>query len=186
MELRSEGIILYVVPFQDRHEIATVFGAEGKLSLIRKWGRSSKKAPLSPLTRCEFVYRPGTGDISNLSEITVLDAYLPLRASLDLLESAMECLSIINKTQQVNQKSDKLYLMLTLFLENLPKAKDPRTIVTTFYLKVLLHEGLLPLEKLSLEMAQLTASRSLSELSSIQMPPEVYQQTKALFIECIA
>lgn len=185
MEKRTEGIILYVVPYQDRHEIAGVFGPEGKISLIRKWGRGTNKSPLSPLTKCEFVWKEGRGEMGTLQEVHLLDPYLKLRDSLKSLHAAMDCLASIKETQAADHPAERLYLLLVKILEALPHANQKETLLSVFYLKLLLHDGLLPLESLTLEMAELLAERSLSVLSEKHLSPEQHQAIKKFYDECL-
>lgn len=180
MEVRNEGIVLYVIPYQEEHEIAGVFAPSGLVSLIRKWKR--RKAPLSTLARYEFIWTEGRGEMGTVKEISLLDAYLPLRASLISLQAAMKCLSAVRKTQG-RHGAERLYTLLRSFLTKISHAKDPQTYVSSFYLKLLIHEGVLELDRLDLEMAILAAERSFQSLSARVYPAELHQKIERMFNE---
>lgn len=180
MEVRSEGIVLYVVPYGEEDEVAGIFTPLGIVSLVRKW--KQRKAPLSPLTCCEFIWQEGKSDMVKVKEVHILNAFLPLREKLESLEAAMSCLQAIRQTQGP-EPSERLYLLLKSFLEQLPQALDPQTFLSAFYLKLLLHDGLLDLEKLDLAMAHLALERSFTSLSKLEFPKAFHANVKKLFQE---
>lgn len=183
MELKTEGIVLYVVPYGEEHEIAGVLGPSGLLSFMRKWKR--RRAPLSPLTRCEFVCRQGRGEMGTIKEMSILDPYLSLRERLEVIQAAMECVAAVRKILLPGEHAEKIYLLFKSFLERMGEAADPLTFLSAFYLKLLIHEGLLELEKLSLEMALLASERSFSALKALKLPPEVHDSIKKLFLNSV-
>lgn len=185
MERRAEGIIISVIPYQDRHEIASVFTPYGMISLIRKWGRGPKKSPLSPLTRCEFIWKEGQGELGTVEEIHLLDPFLRHRDSLKSLQCAMECLSAIKLTQQINQPAERLYQLLLKIIEALPDTEQKATLLSAFYLKLMIHEGTLPIESLTLEMAELAACRSIQTFTTTTLSREEHEAIKMLFEESI-
>lgn len=180
MEVRSEGIVLYVVPYGEEDEVAGIFTPLGLFSLVRKW--KQRKAPLSPLSCCDFLWQEGKGDMVKVKEMHLLNAYLPLRERLETLEAAMGCLQAVRYTQGP-EPAERLYQLLKSFLERMPRAKDPQTFLSAFYLKLLIYDGLLDLTKLNFEMAHLAAERSFTALSALELPKGFHNQVKKLFDE---
>lgn len=186
MERQIEGIILFVTPYQERHEILGVFTPEGKISLIRKWGLGKKSSPLSPLTRVEFFYETGKGEMGKIKESALKDPMLKLRADFDCLNAAMSLLRALQLTQEGEAPSEALYRLTLKMLAYLPESKDKKSVLSLFYLKLLLHEGLIPLETLDLEMAELAPLRSLSALDKKIYSNAFHDKVKRLFEESVA
>jgi DNA repair protein RecO len=183
MEKEIEGVILSVVPFKERDEIATIFTPEGKISLIRKWGRTSKKGALTPLTRCEFFMEEGRGELKILKEMRLIDAFLSHRNDFETLKAALVCLKAIQITQEGEVPSEPLYRLFIKILEALPAFPDKAVLVSLFYLKILLYDALIPLEALDLEMAELAATTSIKSLYNKSYPKAFHDKVEKLFKE---
>ncbi len=143
---RTEGILLHTLDFRDHDLILTLLTRNfGLIKLIYKGGKSFKRkqgAVTAPLTLAECVYRKGKGDLHSLQEISVIDAGLRLRSSLESLETACGMLRIINATQLPGKPSPALFQTLKIFLKNLPDFPFKPTLAAAFSLKLLKHEGL--------------------------------------------
>lgn len=183
MEKEIEGVILSVVPFKERDEIATVFTPEGKISLIRKWGRTGKKGALTPLTRCEFFFEEGRGELKKLKEMRLIDPFFSHRNDFETLKAALSCLKAIQMTQEGEAPSEPLYRLLIKILEALPTFPDKAVLLSLFYLKILLYEALIPLEALDLEMAELAATTSLKLLYGKSYPQAFHDKVEKLLHE---
>ena len=186
MEKQFEGVILSVVPYQDRHEIANVFTPFGKISVIRKWGRSAKKSPLSPLTRAEFFVSGGRGELFEVKEYRLIDPYLKLRDDLEAMRAAASLLKALKLTQEGEAPSELLYRLLLKILSKISDFPKKNNLVTLFFLKLLLHEGLCPLEALDLEMAELAPVRSFEKLASLDFSESFHKKVHTLFLESVA
>lgn len=178
MEVRSEGVIIQVVPYGEEHEVITYFGPLGLRSGLRKW--KQRKAPLQSLCHYELAWKEGRGELVAIKEASLLDPYLSLRNRLETLEIGMRCLSALRHSQGA-AASERLYLLLTTFLEKMSGARDPHTFLSAFYLKLLIHDGLLALETLDLEMAQLAAERSFAALCQLILPPATHARIETLY-----
>lgn len=148
---RTEGIILQAINFQDYDQILTVFSREeGMLKFIFKGANSPKRtkgAVTSPLTRAEFVYTKGKGDLYNCREVSIINQYLSLRQNLTYLEAACDLVLTLQKTQLTHKPAPDLYALLVSYLEKIPVTKDPRVLSASFRLKLLRHEGLYGFEE---------------------------------------
>ena len=149
--LRVEGIVLSRLQYQDYDQILTIFTLqEGLVKLICKQASRSKKgmnASTSPLTRAEFVYRLGKGEISRCDEVSVIQQYVALRQRLDYLESACDMLKALSQSQMLGKPAPALYALLSYYLEHLPLMQVPEVLALSFRLKILRHEGILDLEE---------------------------------------
>jgi DNA repair protein RecO len=183
MEIKSEGIILWVVPYGEEGEVASVFTPHGLVSLIRK--RRTGKTPLSPLTRCEFIWKEGKGEMGTLKEVSLHNPYLSLRGHLETLESAMECLQAVRQALIGAAPAEPLFRLLDGILQRLAESADPRAFSSLFYLKLLIHEGLLDLDCLDADMASLALARSFSSLLRTTFPREFHDRVQRLFQESI-
>jgi len=96
---------------------------------------------------------------------------------------------IILKTQLPGKPSPKLYELLLAYLSQLPNFTDVTPLMTSFYLKLLTHEGLVswaspsdfPLSVSDREWSQLkhlALIRSFKEMHSINLSPELGHKIK--------
>lgn len=146
---RTEGIILQTRPFQDFDAILTVFSIDqGVIKFIAKGAhRPARRAGMvtTPLTRAEFVYTKGRGDLLKCSEISVNNHYLPLRQSLGVLEAACAMAQSIEHSQWPQTPSSDLFNLFNSYLDKIHEMEDPHVLSASYRLKLLRHDGLLRL-----------------------------------------
>jgi hypothetical protein len=179
MEYKTEGVILQTIPYQEHHRIAYVFTQDmGMISLLIP-GVSKPKllALITPLTQLELVCRKKKSELFFLKEGYLVENYYFLRASWNLLQSAGKLGTVILKSQMPEKKAPKLYQLLTSCLKQLPRFQEPSTLLLLFYLKFLMHEGMIawdlptlfpysypfwtePVPELKLQLKKLAFSRS--------------------------
>lgn len=145
-KLRTEGIIVRALAFQESDKIFTAFTPdEGLATFFFKGAASRKKGGqgnTAPLTAVELVYAKGRGEMYHCYEASPLNHHLGLRKDLATLEAACEMLKTVSATQMPGKAAGDLYRLLLIYLERLPEALDPSTISASFHLKTLRHEGL--------------------------------------------
>ena len=136
---RTEGIILQAIKFQEQDQILSVFSMDqGIIKFI------TKKSTLSPLTQAEFSYSQGRSELHKCHEVSFINQHLSLRKDLAQLATACEMLKSIQHSQLPLKPAEPLYRLLTSYLEKLPSV-TPDILQTSFYLKLLRYEGLIPL-----------------------------------------
>jgi DNA repair protein RecO (recombination protein O) len=145
---KTEGIVLHSLDFRDRQRIIKIFTPHfGLITLIVK-GISKKNYHLvsltTPLTRGEFLFTKGRGEIYLFMEGTCLDMHLPLRADLNSLNVAGKLVQIILSSQLPGKSTPQLYLLLAIYLARLAQFPEKEALLYSFYLKTLRHEGLSP------------------------------------------
>lgn len=143
----AEAIVLQSFPFQERDRILSVFSRdEGVLKFIVKEAALNKqKGGLAPLTCAEFLYTHGKSELFKCQEFSILNQFLPLRQSFAVLEAAGDMLRSIVQSQFPHTPAPMLYDLLIWSLHKVPQAKDPHLLAASFRLKLLKHEGILPL-----------------------------------------
>ncbi len=136
-----------MVKYGDYDQIATVFTRQhGVIKLMIKGGLSTKRhrgAPVSPLTRAEFVYFLGRGDLYQCTEVSPLERYHQDNPTYAHLEAACAMSQAVRQSQLLEKPAPKLYELLQIFLTGLRYAQDPAGWTVSFLLKVLRHEGLI-------------------------------------------
>lgn len=146
---RTEGFILDSRVFQDYDAIMTVFSAElGIIKFIVKSAfRPQRRNSLvtTPLTRAEFVYTLGRGDLHKCSEISVQRHSTYLRQSLAALEASCDIAQAIYASQWPDIPAPDLYALCNSYLEKIPSMQDPFVLSSSFRLKILRHDGILQL-----------------------------------------
>lgn len=191
--LKTEGIILNGVKFQDYDQIITIFTpSEGILKLIVKGGlRVGKENLTSPFTRAEFIYIRKKSELCTCKEISLLHQHLSLRKDIDTLEAASELLQAIIATQMPQKMAPEIYQLLASYLEKLPHTSSPFTLATSFKLKVLRYEGLLHLKSHCSSCHIPLNAKSLFEGETYcfeHAPPSSldFTEEEALFLDCLA
>ena len=144
---KTEGIILHALNFKEYDQILTVFSPErGIQKFFFKGGQSTKRkkgSSSAPLTRAEFIYREKSCDLLSCIEISPLSYYQGVRKNLESLEVACKMIKAIQLTQQPGKPAPHLYALLLKYLETLSTANHPEALASSFFLKLLRHEGLL-------------------------------------------
>ncbi len=143
--LKTEGIILHSLDFKDSDQILTVFSLEnGIMKLVFKGGQSSKRkkgAVSNPLTRAEFVYRNRDKELQSCLEISVFSQFLMNRKNLETLEASCQMIKAVQRTQLPGKPAPLLYTLLVKYLESVSKTPFPQTLASSFFLKLLRHDG---------------------------------------------
>ncbi len=149
LELKTDGIILNAINFRDYDQILTVFtGDQGLLKFIVKRAHSKKSgkgALTAPLTRAEFVYFKGRGEIYNCQELSSINQHLELRTKWDDLAAAGDMAKALLESQMPHKPAAILYELLHCYLSKIPSCTNPKALAASFRLKILRHDGLLHL-----------------------------------------
>lgn len=134
-----------MIPYKDHHRIIQILTPDsGILSLMAKGVSKPKmQSLLSPLTQLEIVYRKKGSDLCFFKEGIVIEHHHFLRGSWQLLESAGKIAGAILSSQFPEKAAPDLYRLLIACLKHLPHFKEPATLITLFYLKLLSHEGVI-------------------------------------------
>lgn len=186
----TEGIILHTLKFLDHDSIMTVFTRDfGLIKFFVKKGL--KNHPISPLTQAELIFSQGKSNLFKCKEISVLNFHLKLRNNQETLQAAYNLILAIKNSQLEQQPAPLLYELLACYLQALPLFPNPCILAVSFQLKLLRHEGLLNISSfcsnhptLSEEetrcFKQLALSRSLQELRSLTISPNLNEKLKSL------
>lgn len=184
--LKTEGIVLHTLKFKDTDQIATLFTPhEGLLKFLikraytTKFGKGTATALLS---RAEFVYTKGKGDLYLCQEVTPLNAHPNLRANLPLLEASFDLLKGILRTQMPHRAAQALYQLLQTTLERIHTLSDPWSAALSLRLKILRYEGVfhptpfcsqceIPLNAQCLHLGE-SFCRSHAPLRAVEFSPE--------------
>lgn len=108
----------------------------------------AKKKSLDPFTNpfliAEWVYRVGKGEIHSLKDATMLNDLSELRKSYLVITTAGMMAQDLLKTQWPEKPGSGPYALTVAFLQKLEL--NPETLLASFRLKLLLHDGFLGLE----------------------------------------
>jgi DNA repair protein RecO (recombination protein O) len=147
--LHSEGIVLQASNYGEYDRLLTVFTPEfGVLKLYIKAANSKRRGLqglCSPLIRAQWSFRPGKGEFDHFREGKVIDPYPKLRHDLEALEAAAGMLRSLKRSQLPGKAAPALYALLATYLQSLHSegAGVAAQIECSFYIKSLIHEGLL-------------------------------------------
>lgn len=149
MTCNAVGIVLKVIPFQDYHQILTLYTPDlGIIKLLHKFALS-KKSPFhaEPLNFIEVIFTKGRSDLFQIANISLLDANLKLREEFSTLNASLEMAAALLKSQMDHKSTPLLFSLFLHYLEQLSKTSSPEVFLASFKLKILRHEGLLSFEK---------------------------------------
>ncbi|MBJ7449263.1 MAG: DNA repair protein RecO [Parachlamydiales bacterium] len=142
-EANTEALILGVMPFKEYDRIVTIFTPY--LGLVKFYfkGRqlNQRQMPLTPLTRLDLLYKQGQSDLLQCKDIKILDSYQALREDYTFLKVGCDMANAMIISQYPHKPAPHLYALLLFYLQRIPFC--PQTILSSFYLKTLIHEGLL-------------------------------------------
>ncbi len=141
-----QGVVLKAWPHKDWDLILSLFtGQYGIIKVYIKGGKNPKRllqAVCTPLTLSEFVLKSSPhSEFFQLKEATVLQMHLALRENLASLQAASEMTHALEVSQLPGKPDPLLFSLLCLYLHLIPA--NPMAFAASFYLKILLHEGLL-------------------------------------------
>ena len=142
---KVEGIVLRSFPYKEKNHIITVFSREnGLISLLTK-----KRAALSNcFCKGEFIYRKTNSDLYRLSDGSILDTHLHLRDSSKTLFAVGKMGKAILTLLPPQASSVSIYQLFTSYITQISHFPNPYVLSTSFYLKLLKHEGLLHIHPL--------------------------------------
>lgn len=144
---KTEGITLKSTIFKENSRIIQIFSQDlGNISVFLK--KISAKKPYllalsSPFCHGEFLLKKNKGEIFSFLDGSIINSHLCLRKNLPTLQAASFCLRSILKTQLQEKNSLLPFKLLQSYLKAFPFFQDPFVLLSSFYLKLLLHEGLL-------------------------------------------
>jgi DNA repair protein RecO len=151
----------------------------------------SKKKPIftsltEPLCEVEFVYTKGSSDLLKFQDGTLIDPHLNLREKYSFLQTALEMAQAVLKSQMPEKPSPLLYALFSSFLKQIPYFSFPDSLLGSFYLKFLKHEGhfnsAAPFRPDMLQdwhlVLQLCEAHSFHQLKEIKISPQLLQKIK--------
>lgn len=148
--IQTEGIILNATPYQDHHHITTLFTA--KLGVARLFVRGTNRsrhhshALVTPLTRGDFLLASGKNSLFRLKDGVITHPYLSFRESAPRLQVACAMARALLATQYPLKPAPALYQLLTRYFDQLAHSSSPKQLLSSYYLKLIKHEGLLATE----------------------------------------
>lgn len=143
------GITLQSIPYTEKKRIVTAFTLEkGLITFILRDLSFQKSAsfPLcSPFCLAEFTVSKGKSDIFILKESRIIDEHSDLRKDLAYIQNAYLMGKAIMDSQLSHKTSPSLFLLLKTYLKNIPLIEFQDSLLISFLLKILSHEGLIHL-----------------------------------------
>lgn len=145
-EKKTEGILLKSIPYLGRKKILKVLTKnEGMLSFITNKKELSHLS--EPFLEAEWVYRVGKSDLYPLLDGSILNDFHKLKESFEKIKASSRIAKLILDLLLPEKKAPALYALTKAYLQKLEESFYPTSLFYSFGLKLLLHEGLLSLEK---------------------------------------
>lgn len=149
---RTEGIVLLSLDYKENQKIITIFSQDaGVMSLILKnpSKRNCRQLTLSsPFCQAEFIYRKGRSELCTFIDGHPINENLHLRSQLSFVQTAGLLTKAILTSQLPGKAAPDLYRLFTLYFKQITTFDDPSILISSFYLKLLKHEGLTEISSL--------------------------------------
>jgi DNA repair protein RecO len=148
-ETATQALILKSTPFKENKVILQLFTEEfGPASAIAS---TRKSAYLSSMMHIEGTLKRGRGDMYTLTEPHIINTFPNLRTDFDLLQLATQLVNTLSRTLVPERAVPALFVLTKNTLKALSKENNDKAIYLCFLLKLLLFEGLLPLNPEDME-----------------------------------
>jgi DNA repair protein RecO len=144
MQIKSQGILLQVIPFLGKGRVFKVFMNDA--GLITLMAKKPSHALFSPFCIAEWIYRKKQSEMVALTEGSLIDSLLDLRQSYAALTAAGSMAKDLLRTQLPEKPSPGLYSLLSSYFKKIVVFEHPSVLAASFRVKLLLHEGLLALQ----------------------------------------
>ena len=144
--IKCEAFVLQALPFKEIDRILTLFSPQGLIKLFAKGKKRDLfhfAALTSPLTCAEFLYSLGRKDLHRFHEGSIIDQNIRLRERYETVMAAEKMVRALLDSQWIGKPAPHLFHLFFLFIQHLPSFKDPTSLATTFFIKLLAHEGVL-------------------------------------------
>jgi DNA repair protein RecO (recombination protein O) len=139
-EEKTEGLLLQSIPYLGTQTILKIFTPEqGLLSLI------VKKGIFQPFCIGEWVYIEKAQGLYPLKDASIFEYFVELRNDFKTLSSAGKIGRALLQSQ-LPGKGGNLYALAVAYFKKLSQFSHPETLVSSFLLKLLMHDGLLSLK----------------------------------------
>lgn len=99
----------------------------------------------TPFCVGEFLYKKGRGDLFSFRDGTIYDSLSFLRNNFESLQAASSMARAILNSHFPQSYTSRLYLLFISYLKQMQSFEKKENLVSSFLLKILLHEGLLHL-----------------------------------------
>ena len=145
--MSTKVIVLKEIPLKEEDKIVVVFSREyGKISVYAKGARKIKSAFLAGtqmLTYSDFsIYKKD--NISNLSKIEMLDAYMDIKNDYDKLYYAMYFCELVDNLTIEDNPSSSMFDFFVFTLDKMKKYKDVKFMRVIFELRMMSLSGYTP------------------------------------------
>ncbi len=147
--MESHAVVIKKTPYQDRKNILTLLTLEHGLISCLIQNRGSKDNLLtiiaSPFSEALFTLNK-KNSLYVCKEATLVDAHLHLRESLPAFQSAAKLLKALLISQPRDKPIPHIFQLFLIYYVEIKNTDNPLAIAASFYLKILLIEGLLHLD----------------------------------------
>lgn len=168
-EKKTEGLLLKATPYLNDQKILKVLTPnDGLISLIAK--KKHQKTFLDPFLLAQFVFKKGRSEIHTLVDVSLIDDLSAIRQSLDSINAAAAIAKDLLSTQAPDKPSGKLFTLSYIYLQKIHKISNLKALISSFRLKLLIHEGLTDLNSdCFIQHCQLNAHLFFSATESTQV-----------------
>lgn len=145
---RDHAVVLRTWKLGEADRIVSLHTREhGKVRGVAKGVRRTKSkfgARLEPLSHVAIQLYRGRGELDTITQVETVDRFAALRSDPDRFARAQALLEAVDQVAQDREPDPDLHVMLVRALRTLDDNDSP-LVVAAFFLKLLAHEGLMPL-----------------------------------------
>ena len=141
---RKKGIILSTMDYQENHKIIYLLTPNGKVNLLAQRSKNIKKNvnDTQNLTKVSFVSKEK--NLAKAQSLEAIDYYFEIKNDIKRFAIASYVLELIFRYVNTDIESNRLYLMIESFLEQLKVRNDLKNLLLQFRIKMLFFLGIQP------------------------------------------
>ncbi len=186
-EKKIEGLLLQAIPYLGKQKILKILTpTSGLLTVMSK--KKECENLTTPFLIAEWVIRRRNGEIHSLIDATLLNEMADLRKNYESIKTAGLMAQNLLKSQFPEKPGSGPYNLACAYLQKI--ALNPETLLASFRLKLLLHDGHLGEEEFPIPFSseekeilhQLTFVRQFHSLQSLKIDKHMQEKIEQLFL----
>ena len=180
---KVEGIVLKANSFEDAKHILHVFSKEfGIISLVVKGHTAKIKRSYSPLLKIEATVLKTQNELWKCKELYITASYPGLRLKLEKLEIAILMIKFLYQILPQKAARQEIYTLFDEHLQHLSSEEEIYAKASSFLMKILYIEGLLPpiatYSEQENELLQKILETPIHKLNDTHCPQELFARVK--------
>lgn len=159
---KTEGLLIQAIPYLGSQKILKILTPQD--GLVTLMVKNKSLLPLTdPFLIAEWVFKKGNSSLYRLLDASLINPLSHLRSSYTSLMAAGEIGQALLRSQFPEKKGGGLYALAISYLQKISSFSNPAILSSSFYLKLLMHDGLLGMQNECVECGEKASALSFGE-----------------------